>query len=292
MQRDSARSHTAEGAAALRAACARSLEPARRNPDYLAEHLVGWRYRTLVRFGPLRSVALRSVERRLPGLALFITARTKHLDAIVLDELRAGTEQVVILGAGADTRAHRLGDRLRAVPVVELDHPATGEWKRGRLRRLDGVLSPHVRYVAIDFGSQSLASVLESAGVARERRTLFLWEGVTPYLTAAAMDATLAAVTGFAAGSSIAFDYLYRAAVERTTPDAALLADYLSRHDEPLGFGLDPDEVPGYLAERGLRAVSNTTGEALRRDHLTTAAGAPAGQSLAYSGIVHARVAS
>jgi methyltransferase (TIGR00027 family) len=265
--------------AALRAAGARSTDPVRHNPDNLAERLISRRYRFLIRVPPLRAIALLWAERELAGLPLFITARTKHLDAIVLGELRGGIKQVAILGAGADTRAYRFGPQYPEVAFVEVDHPATSAWKQDRVRRVFGPTA--VRYAPIDFHSQKLADAFGDLSVP----TLFVWEGVTPYLTAEAIDETLATITRFAPGSSVAFDYVYRSA-----DGASKLQAYLARHNEPLLFGLDPDQVEDFLAKRGLELVSNATAEDLVREHLTGSDGRPIGTSLEYSGIAHARV--
>jgi len=279
MDEVSERSHTAEGVAALRAAGARAADPVRRNPDMLAERLIGSRYRLLMRLRPVRAVALWWTERRLPGLPLFVTARTKHLDAILLAELEAGIKQVVILGAGADTRAYRFGPRFPDVTFVEVDHPATSTWKQERVRRAFGASA--VRYAPIDFHRQKPADAFDDLSVP----SLFVWEGVTPYLSSEAIDETLATIAGFAPGSSVVFDYLYRDA-----SGSEKLAAYLNRHDEPLRFGLQPDEVKDFVAGHGLTMISNATAEDLVRDHLTAADGTPIGPSLRYAGIVHARV--
>lgn len=294
MHRSSRRSHTAEGAAALRAAGAREVDLAVRNPDYLAERLIGGVYRLRVRWRPVRTISLRFAERLLPGLYLFVAARTKHFDAVLLDEVRAGAEQVVIIGAGADSRAYRFADRLRGVDVVELDHPATGTWKQRQVRRLFGDLPAHVRYVAVDFGSDTLEAALDRAGVRRGVRTFFLWEGVTMYLSPDAVGATLAAVARFAPGSSVVFDYFYRDAIEAPPryPEAVKYATYLRRRGEPLVFGLNPDDVAGYLARYGLTLTSHTRAEDLGRQHLAGSDGEPVGRHLSFSGIAHAGVSA
>jgi methyltransferase (TIGR00027 family) len=289
VHRESRRSHTADGVAALRAAGARERDPGRRNPDHLAELLTSPGMRRQIRNPVLRRLALRLIDVRLPGIYLFVTARTRHLDAILAAELAGGAEQLVILGAGADSRAHRFAAELAGRPVFELDHPATSAWKRERVRALPG--GADVRYVPIDFGTERLDDALDSAGAARDRRTLFLWEGVTPYLDPAAVDGTLATVGGYPAGSSVAFDYLYRSALDGTGyPDGARYLRYLRGHGEPLLFGIDPDDVPPFLTKRGLATVANARAEDLVRAHLTGPGGRPFGRSLTFSGIAHARV--
>jgi O-methyltransferase involved in polyketide biosynthesis len=105
---------TAEGAAALRAAGARERDERIRGTDHLAARFVsgGLRLTAIVKVPLLRGVAPRLAERVLPGSYWFEIARVRHMDAVLRKELEAGARQLVILGAGFDTRAHRLAHRL------------------------------------------------------------------------------------------------------------------------------------------------------------------------------------
>lgn len=284
MREDSKRSHTAEGAAALRAAGARVADPNLRNPDTMAERLIGWQYRLRVRVAPLRGLSLVLVNRLLPGLFPFITVRTRHLDAVLLQEVRAGAEQVVILGAGADSRAYRFAEELATVRVYEVDHPATAAWKQQRVSRLLGALPERVSYVPVDFSTQTL----DDAGIDRSARTVFLWEGVAPYLPSDAVDTTLTAVARFASGSSVVFDYLYLDSLDDASPypESRKYQTYLTKHGEPLLSGLDPATLDTHLAGLGLELVDNAGPDELRRRHLpdTTV------PITTFSAIAHARV--
>ena len=106
-----------------------------------------------------------------------VHVRTRHIDDVLTESLKAGSTQVVILGAGLDSRAYRFGDALRGVRVFELDLPPTQEYKNTRPRRA-GALPDHVTYAPIDFTTQELAAVLAAAGYDRKQVTTFIWEGV------------------------------------------------------------------------------------------------------------------
>ncbi len=207
VERSSRRSTTAEGAAFCRALGALEPPPLR-NPDHLAHHFVT---RTAWRLGLLplvRRLARRDVEQRLPGALLLHHARTRVFDDLVMAAVREGASQVVLLGAGGDSRAYRI-PALGKVLTFEVDHPETGSWKQARVKRMLGGLPEHVRYVPIDFGTDALVTALERAGFDRERRTFFLWEGVTMYLRPDAVEAVLSLVAQSSEGSGIGFDYLY-----------------------------------------------------------------------------------
>ncbi|MGA2927279.1 MAG: class I SAM-dependent methyltransferase [Solirubrobacteraceae bacterium] len=101
-----------------------------------------------------------------PGTSYYKLARGKHIDQVLSEELELGIEQLVILGAGFDTRAYRFEDRLSAVGVFELNQPVTAARKQARVRRVVGVLPHHVTYVCSDLEREGRAT-----GAARATRT-------------------------------------------------------------------------------------------------------------------------
>jgi methyltransferase (TIGR00027 family) len=205
---------------------------------------------------PLAGPAIRAfIDRRWPGARTSAVARTRLIDDAVTAALRDGVTQLVILGAGFDARAYRLPgiDRAR---VFEVDHPATQAAKRARLNELPA----HVTFVGVDFDRDDLSTALARAGFDPAARTFFTWEGVTNYLTATAVDATLRWVAHAAAPESrILFTYVHRGVIDGSGNFAgtAALANTLKSSGEPWTFGLDPAEVPDYLAERGLALIED-----------------------------------
>src|SRR5687768_1133835 len=130
---------TAEGAASLRAAGALEPDSAVRCPDDMAAgFLGGFNATTLAKHRLTRPLYLRRVNQILPGAYPFEIARCKFIDEITLSEVSAGVDEVVLLGAGLDSRPYRLADRLERLRVFEVDHPASQATKRARLRRLLG----------------------------------------------------------------------------------------------------------------------------------------------------------
>jgi methyltransferase (TIGR00027 family) len=290
MDSSSRRSTTAEGAAFCRALGATERDPQRRNPDHLAHNFVtrpAWRMGLLPL---LRRMARRDVERRLPGALLLHHARTRVFDELTLGALRAGTGQVVMVGAGGDSRAYRFAHEWAGGRIFEVDHPETGAWKQRCVHRMLGRAPAHVRYVPVDLGTQALLPALERAGFDRAARTLFLWEGVTMYLSAAAVDAVLSVVARSAPGSAIAFDHLHADAL--THPEryegAAAQSRFAASRGEPFLFGMAPDgpSISAFLRARSLECARRWSHEELRDLYPGP------GFAMPYLGIVHARVAS
>jgi methyltransferase (TIGR00027 family) len=244
-------------------------DPAIRNPDYMAQAFVGSKMRSGLHFRRLTRMIL---QLKAPGYYYFQVVRTKHYDAVLLEQLRAGVSQVVLLGAGYDTRPYRFRDELSQVRVLELDFPSTQERKRERCRqeRL-AEPSPLHTYQPIDFNRQSIADRLVDSPYDPEARTLFIWEGVCMYLEANTVNAVLEFIrTKSGAGSSVAFDYVYRRALEgdRSAYGAAQSFKIAAESGEPYRFGLDPEEVEMYLQSRGLQVQSHLTGPELQRAYL------------------------
>jgi methyltransferase (TIGR00027 family) len=199
---------------------------------------------------------------RIPGLSLWIAymqVRTRLLDDAVRGFVAGGGRQVVLLGAGYDCRALRLPE-LAAARVFEIDHPATQRHKRAVLEQL-GAASP-ADYLAWDFETHpmdDLPAALADAGLDTAAPSLTIWEGVTMYLTDAAIDASLRAIAAWsAAGSQLAMTYMTRSRLSRGLAIRAVRA-VVERLGEPFRFGWEPEELPGYLAARGLALISDVS---------------------------------
>jgi methyltransferase (TIGR00027 family) len=243
---------SAEAVAALRAVHAGGSGAVAGNPDYLARAFATGTYAWLLAL-PRRPL-LHLVERLAPGGSCFLLARTRFMDDHLEHALTQQLRQVVILGAGYDTRAHRFQRQLCDVQVFEVDLPATQGEKLRRLRRAGIELAPNVVYVQHDFAAGALLGTLEGAGFDRNLRTLFIWEGVCYYLKAPAVEETLQLVARCPKGSGIAFDYALQSFVEGdcSTYGAARVQRWLKRNAEPFHFGLEPGELGPYASALGL----------------------------------------
>lgn len=210
----------------------------------------------LARFPGIGPLVEKIADHRIPGARTSAVARTRLIDDLVAEAIGNEPCQIVILGAGFDCRAHRLAI-LNNRDVYEVDHPLTLEKKRKQLKERFGNLLQNLYYVPMDFNRENLRCRLQQAGLNDSVKTLFLWEGVTNYLTADAIDLVLRYVSGFPLGSRLIFTYVHSGMLDGTVKfygAERLLADVAELH-EPWTFGLSPDEVGSYLQGRGLRLV-------------------------------------
>lgn len=217
----------------------------------------------------------------------FAIVRERYVHDLIVAETRAGLAQVVILGAGFDTRAYRIAE-LASIPVFEVDHPVTQAQKR---RALSGVVEPlpaNVRFVGVDFETDDLGERLRAAGYREDMRTLFVWQGVSMYLTPAGIDRTLGFVAQHSGkGSVVVFDYFDARAMK--SAEAVVIRMFTGLMGERVIWALDQREVEAFLAARGFTDVRNADHTQMAAPYLT---GANARRAMAKGvNIVAARVA-
>jgi methyltransferase (TIGR00027 family) len=262
-----------------RACATREQDTRFRGPDYLAEIFLPPMPRTLFSVPFLRKLCMRKLFPT--GIHEYVLARTRVFDGVFVDALERGFPQVVMLGAGMDTRALRFEDRNEGTMIFELDIDATQRYKREVYKRKKTALPHTLVFVPIDFNKQRLADVLTQAGYQEGQKTLFLWEGVTMYLEADAVDSTLAFIHSNAAkGSIIAFDYV-RASVlryENTLYGEKDVRGTVARAEEGWIFGIEDGAIERFLAERGFKLLSHYTPSDLEAAYLTAEDGTKFGR--------------
>ena len=242
--------------------------------DPFAPAFLEWRFRWALRLSRLpvvgAAVPWSLVDGLWSGPRGTVAVRTRYIDDVLSEALRSGVEQVVILGAGFDSRAYRIA-RIEHTRVFEVDHPATQAKKRDVVTRRLGRLPPHVTLVPIDFTMRTLDTVLADAGYQKEAKTFFICEGVTHYLSAHAVDTVFRSVArNTAAGSQMVFTYLHQGVLDGSVrfPGADRSLATVHRVGEPYTFGFEPVELPRYLAARHLILIEDVGGSEYRERYL------------------------
>ncbi|HWX45172.1 MAG TPA: SAM-dependent methyltransferase [Solirubrobacteraceae bacterium] len=286
---------TAEGACAMRAAGALERDLAVRCPDDMAaDFLGGLNVTTLAKHRAMRGLVLRRANRRIPGAYTYEIMRAKFIDEIVLGGVAAGLDELILLGAGLDSRPYRLAEQLRGVRVIEVDHPASQASKRARLCRLLGREPDHVTFVKIDFTRDDLDAALAAAGHERSARTLFIWSGVSPYLPEEAVAGVLSWVGGHGSPrTSIVFDACWAEVIDgsREYFGAAELRRHVAKTGEPLRWGIPEGRVRETLSSFGLQAERSLDSEEGRIAYLKRSDGTLHDQPFGFGVLVHARAA-
>jgi methyltransferase (TIGR00027 family) len=254
--------------AAGRAIGAREPDPTVRNPDDLAERLLGdvtlfdVDHPTVRALGKPYEEAMSDPE--VVNTVRMMMVRTRFIDAALERAVAGGARQLVILGAGFDSHAYRCRELLKGLRVFEVDRAATQAFKRERVLAAIGAVPPNLIYVPIDFQHDDLDEVLARHGHDRTQPTFFIMEGVTMYVPEEGVRRTLKVVGQHPPGSGIVFDFVPQAMIDllaridiNNIPAAAkpFVQRFLDlTRDEPWVFGIPLGSEGEFVGAFGMEA--------------------------------------
>lgn len=198
-----------------------------------------------------------------PGTQNSVIARVRYFDDTVKLALNNGIKQLIILGAGYDTRAYRINE-LEQLKVFEVDHPDSQEIKVEKIKEIFGSLPSHVKYVPVNVGRDDLEQRLKEHGYDKSKKTLFTMEGFIYYFSPELVDELLSfMVENSGKGSSVIFDYFPESVIDGTCEleVGKLMHDRVKKYGEPFKFGINEGEIEKFLKERGFFGIQNVTSE-------------------------------
>jgi methyltransferase (TIGR00027 family) len=284
-------SETAMATATLRALASHDSREEIRGADYLAGIFL-----TEDRKSPLKDKTKRQwvMQNKIaPGAYEFMIARTSFFDQIVRDALVRDLPQIVFLGAGYDTRPYRFKDLVQGTRIFELDAPPTQFRKREVLKNNAIAMPQELKFVPIDFSQDNLQTVLLDAGFSLDKPALFVWEGVTYYLSSDTVDETLSAVRELSStGGSICFDYGSISPETLNDEGAKKMREHLKANHpgEPTKFGIPRGALESFLSERGYVVVECLNSSDMETRYLTLRNESIVGKVPTLFSLVHAAV--
>jgi methyltransferase (TIGR00027 family) len=214
-----------------------------------------------------------------PGTYDFIFARTAFFDQIVERALEENIPQIVLLGAGYDSRPYRFRDHLHDTLIFELDAPATQQRKRDCLQKGKIPIPDQIRFIPSNLGTDNLEEAFIHAGYNPQRRSLFVWEGVTYYLSRQVVQSVLAFVhANSPVGSSICFDYaaLSDEALSETGTRELRKLMQTQYSQEPAKFGIPAGGLASFLASNHFSVIEHQTPEEINERYLSGRGHVPA----------------
>jgi methyltransferase (TIGR00027 family) len=211
----------------------------------------------------------------------FIIARTAFYDNIVKQELGGNIPQIVLLGAGYDSRAYRFKDIIKDTIIYELDAVSTQRRKIEMLEKAEIKIPANVRFVEADFTKDSIIDLLAGAGYKKDLKTLFIWEGVTYYLKRGDIDKTLEMIKNSTpVGSILCFDYVMTAPDMKNRYKAKEVMEKmkLMYSAEQVHRGFEEGGMGEYLKGKGFELVEHFNPEEMEKKYLMQKGGTTAGK--------------
>jgi methyltransferase (TIGR00027 family) len=212
-------------------------------------------------------LTLNVFDRRYPGFMAIVLLRNRRYEQLLARAVAERVHQVVLLGAGYDTTSLRLN--LGGATLFEVDAPPTQEAKREAIARHHLPTSDAVRYVPCDFERDQLPDRLTSHGFQPSARSLFVWYGVSFFLSEPAVQQTMTDIAELTSpGSWFVMDYLDPSVVAGTTEfiGAARARAAVQKRGEPYTFGLSHSGADQLLQSHGFDVESNLSITDLARD--------------------------
>ena len=266
-------SKMAEGIALQRFAESRLPEDVRIFNDPYAVHFIDPVKLIWARDHPAETQAMvEDIEWKMPGWSNAIRGRVRYFDDIVQNAPREGFSQLVILGAGYDTRAYRIGTLKGHTRVFEIDRPATQDRKTGIVKKVFGQLPEYVSFIPYEIGQGPWWPALETAGFSQAKKTLFILEGLVMYLPRPDVEGLLTGIAEQAgSGSAVLFDFVPQSLADGSSDaeGGQNIRESTIRIGEPIQSGFADDEVVPFLTSIGYSGVQVIPARAFTKMYYT-----------------------
>lgn len=270
-------SRTAGFTCMLRAASYLEKDVHYRSDDHIALRLLPFPVRFLVRQRLIHFKGSFSPK----GIYEYVIARTKYVDTVLREEMEKGIDQIVILGAGFDSRAVRFDNINTKTTFFELDSVHTQTAKIRRFRKKGISFPDTTKYIPIDFNADSISDVLLQNGFSPDRRSIFLMEGLVMYLKNDAVRELFETVSALSSdGSGAVFDYIHASVLQRENRyyGEKEIYDRVNGVNESWQFGMEKGAVAGFVNGYGFRLVENLDSDELEKMFFTDTTGNRAGR--------------
>lgn len=246
--------------------------PLLKSGDYIAVELVPRFIKLLLIFKILNLKGRLSPK----GIYQYVIARTKYLDNVFVESVKKGIDQVVILGAGFDSRAIRLLDEKNWVKVYEIDINTTINAKLKQYKKRKIELPDYDILIPVDFEEENIRTKLNEYGFNRDKKTLFILEGLIMYLSENTVKEIFSFISDYSSkGSIIFFDYVHASVLRLENKYYGENAIYnrVKKDNEQWIFGIDESEIDNFLMSYNLCLVDNLNSKAMEERYFKNDSG-------------------
>lgn len=202
------------------------------------------------------------------GIYEYVIARTKYIDDIFEESMKQGIEQILLFGAGFDTRAVRFADKNINTKIFELDTIHTQTAKIEQFKKRNISIPRNTIFIPIDFNVDSVSEKLESNGFMRNKTTLFILEGIIQYLNKEAVDKLFKLLYELSAHESkVVFDYVYASVLRKENIYYGETDIYKKVNSvrEPWLFGIEKGETEAFVKKYKFNLIQNLNSEDLEK---------------------------
>ena len=276
---ESSTSRTAEMTCLSRACSALETDHHYKSDDHIAPLLLPSGLKPFLHISLARRLFTKVAAPK--GIYEYVIARTKYIDAVFKQALAEQFDQVLIFGAGFDTRALRFQDAMGNTRVFELDVPVTQQAKIGQYQKRHLAIPPSLTFIAIDFDKESLPMKLNEAGFLKHQQSLFVLEGLVMYLQPESVEATFQIIGDYARkGSWVVFDYIYASVLrkERIHYGETGIVQTVSGAGEQWHFGIEKGQIEQFLARYEMQLIDHKDAKDLEQAYFTDSNGKTMGR--------------
>jgi methyltransferase (TIGR00027 family) len=265
---------------AIIVAVVRALHTAFERPvvfdDPYAGDLAGPLWRIVAKSRICYWIGTKIIYKGMDPIRRQIIARARYAEDKLEAAAASGIQQYVIIGAGLDSFALRRKDLAEKLSIFELDHPASQQVKKSRLKQLQLTFPGNHEFVAVDFEKKGLCEPLERSSYSPRQPVFFSWLGTVHYLTPQTVLNTLSAISACAyPGSELVLDY---AGVQELTavPDRKMvkkLKRFTDRRGEPILSMFEPDQFKEMISQAGFNLLESLSPEEQARRYFSLSDG-------------------
>ena len=244
-----------------------------KSDDYIAVKLLPHFVKLLLKLKILNLKGVLSPK----GIYPYVIARTKYIDSVFENSIKVGFEQVLIMGAGFDSRAIRfLNSGICNVKVYETDINYTQNAKVKQLKKRGVSIPENNIYISIDFNKEDLRTRLQDYRFDLNKKTLFILEGITMYLSESANDETFKLIHDYSApGSLIVFDYIYASVLRRELKYYGESAIYkrVKKDNESWAFGIEEGGIERFLNSYNFHVLEHLDSKVIENKYFNDESG-------------------
>lgn len=247
-------------------------------PDYLASIFLPAHFRFFLKFQKIRENTWNKMSTMMPGLTYYVIARTAFFDEQFLNALKSKTPQIVLLGAGYDSRAYRFANLNQETRIFELDSSPTQQRKIKCLKKAKVEIPASVTFIPINFMQDNLLVELVKNGFHEQKATLFLWEGVSYYLDRQSVISTLQNIKHCTHDNNrVVMDYSIPITEEilKTTYGAETFLNSMREfhENEKFLFAIKDEEIDEFLTQNHLRLIELLDNKMIEQKYLLDQSG-------------------